>query len=147
MFSVFGPKQRPDSGIYQFIKSNLKNQLLNVYAEGKILRDYTYVADIVNGMTASANYLIKNADNTEEGFYEQINLGSGSPIDINGVLNIIEKLTGKSYNLSHKKAPVGVLKAAYADISKAKKLLNYSPKMDISKGIDATINWMRTSQN
>ena len=77
MFSVFGPRQRPDSGIYQFIRTNLKNLPLSVYAEGKILRDYTYVSDIVNGILASGQYLEKKTNETDKSFYEVFNLGSG----------------------------------------------------------------------
>jgi UDP-glucuronate 4-epimerase len=143
MFSVFGPRQRPDSGIYQFISSNLKNLPLNVYAEGTILRDYTYVSDIVNGILTAGEYLEKNAGKSESGFYEVFNLGSGSPIDINGVLSIVEKGTGKGYKLNHKKAPAGNLKAAYADISKAERLLNYKPITQLQDGIGKTIEWLK----
>lgn len=143
MFSVFGPRQRPDSGIHQFIRSNLKNFPLSVYAEGKILRDYTFVNDIVSGIISAGTYLENHAEKSESGFYELFNLGSGSPIDINGVLAIIEKITGNTYQLNHKKSPVGNLNAAYADITKAEKILGYKPKIQLEDGIRQTINWMK----
>ncbi|MDX2191372.1 MAG: SDR family NAD(P)-dependent oxidoreductase [Bacteroidota bacterium] len=140
IFSVYGPKQRPDSGIYQFVKSNLKNAPLNIYTEGKIMRDYTFISDIIPGLVSSLKYLVKNE---ETPIHDTFNLGSGSPIDVNGVLDIIENTTGTPFVKNFKKAPVGNMHASYAEISKAKKTLNYAPKVSLTDGIKEVISWMK----
>ncbi len=139
LFSVYGPRQRPDSGMYQFIKANLKKQNIAIYGEGKILRDYTYINDVVDGFDKAIAFLAKSDDSVMETF----NLGSSVPNDIKTIFELIEKNTKVPTALSYKKSPLGNLHATHADISKAQKKLNYSSNTEIELGIKTTIEWMQ----
>jgi UDP-glucuronate 4-epimerase len=139
LFSVYGPRQRPDSGMYQFIKANLKKQNIAIYGEGKILRDYTYITDVVDGFDKTISFLAMS----KKPILEIFNLGSSVPNDIKSIFEMIEKNTKETTSLSFKKSPLGNLHATHADISKAQKELNYSTKTSIESGIKTTIEWMR----
>jgi UDP-glucuronate 4-epimerase len=143
MFSVYGPRQRPDSGMYQFIKSNLKNQSIAIYGEGKIQRDYTYIDDMIQGIQKAIHYIKKNDDN----MHQTINLGSSSPIGINDLFEIIEKETQKPTLRTYKKSPLGVLQATHADLSLANQYLEYKPNINLVEGVRRTIEWMKNSEN
>lgn len=143
LFSVYGPRQRPDSGMYQFIKANLKKQPIAIYGEGKILRDYTYINDVVNGFDKAISFLAKQEAPTLEIF----NLGSALPNDIKSIFELIEKNTNEPTALNYKKSPLGNMHATHADISKAQAKLNYSSETSIEAGIKATIEWMQKLEN
>lgn len=139
LFSVYGPRQRPDSGMYQFIKSNLKGQPIAIYGEGKILRDYTYIDDVVKGFECAIDFLNKADDSVMEIF----NLASSNPMHIKTVFELIEENTSLNTTLTYKKSPLGNLHATHADISKAIKLLGYQPKMTFENGLKSTVQWMK----
>ncbi|MFN0048504.1 MAG: SDR family NAD(P)-dependent oxidoreductase [Cytophagales bacterium] len=143
LFSVYGPRQRPDSGMYQFIKANLKKQNIAIYGEGKILRDYTYIEDVVDGFDKAIAFLSK----VDEPVMEIFNLGSSQPNDIQSIFELIEKNTLEPTLLSYKKSPLGNLHATHADISKAQQKLNYASNTAIAAGIKTTIEWMRKVEN
>ena len=143
LFSVYGPNQRPDSGMYQFIKSNLKDQTQSIYGEGKILRDYTYITDIISGISNAIDHL-KSSDYP---VFDILNLGSSSPATINVIFEIIESITGKKTTLTYKKSPLGNLKATHADINKSARKINYENKVSLTEGIRLTIEWMKNIES
>lgn len=139
LFSVYGPRQRPDSGMFQFMKSNLKNQSLAIYGEGKILRDYSYIDDVVNGINKAKDYILK----TEDELCEVYNIGNSVSLDIKTIFDKIELATGVKSNLTSKKSPLGTLHATFANNEKATKILKFKSETTLDKGIIPTLEWMK----
>lgn len=139
LFSVYGPRQRPDSGMAQFMNANLKNQNMAIYGEGKILRDYAYITDVANSFVLAKQFLEKQ----ENTCFEIFNIANGNPVDINTLFNKLEAATHTKTPLSYKKSPTGILSATYAGLQKAEKILGYKPKVTVDEGIALTLEWMK----
>ncbi len=126
-FTVYGNRQRPDLAISKFTRQIKNNEVLTMYGDGSSYRDYTHVDDISDGIISALKY-----DKTS---YEIINLGSENPIKLSDLISILEKLIGKKANIVSEPMPREDMVRTYADISKAKKLLNYEPKVKFDDGI------------
>lgn len=137
-FTVYGPRQRPDLAINKFTKLMLNDEEIPMYGDGTSSRDYTFVDDIVDGIIKSINYACNNTN-----IYEIINLGNSTPISLLEMINII----GKSLNVKPKikmmPMQLGDVERTYADISKAKDLLNYNPKVSFEDGIKKFTDWYK----
>lgn len=131
-FTVYGPRQRPEMAIHKFVNLINNNKEICVYGGSKTSRDYTFVDDIVDGITAAIALKCS---------YETFNLGNSSTVDINTLISIIEDKLGKTALKNYMRMQPGDVKCTWADISKAKKLLDYNPKVNIEKGIDRFVNW------
>lgn len=130
-FTVYGPRQRPDLAIAKFFKL-IKDKLpLPVYGDGSTKRDYTYISDIIDGIVLSMEYLSKN-----DKVYEIINLGNGNPIAMSELLDQLKRVFGDDLRIQHLPEQQGDVRMTAADISKAKRVLNFSPKVTLSKGLD-----------
>lgn len=134
-FTVYGPRQRPDLAIRKFTDLILKNEAVPIYGDGSTLRDYTYIDDIIEGICSALKYNKTN--------YEVINLGGGSPVPINDMIRTIEKALGKTATINYLPSQQGDVDRTVSDISKAKKLLGYSPKVTFEEGIKKFIEWER----
>ena len=132
-FTVFGPRQRPDLAIRKFIDLIKENKPIPVYGDGTTIRDYTYVDDIVDGIISAINY--------NDTPYEIINLGGGAPVSLNEMISTIEKVLNKKAKIEHLPMQLGDVNKTAADITKAKKLLNYNPKTSFKEGIIKFIEW------
>jgi UDP-glucuronate 4-epimerase len=135
-FTVFGPRQRPDLAIYKFFKSIYSNSPIDLYGEGNTSRDYTYVDDIVNGVSAAIDYL-----NSNEKVFETINLGNSHPVILSDLIEMIEKIAGKKFSINKLPMQQGDVNHTYADIDKARKILNYDPYTSLSQGLINFKNW------
>lgn len=132
-FTVFGPRQRPDLAIRKFIDLIKENKPIPVYGDGTTIRDYTYIDDIVDGIIGAINY-----NDTQ---YEIINLGGGAPVSLNQMIETIEKVLNKKAKIERLPMQMGDVNKTAADITKAKKLLNYNPKTSFESGIIKFIDW------
>lgn len=132
-FTVFGPRQRPDLAIRKFIDLIKEDRPIPVYGDGTTIRDYTYVDDIVDGIISAINY--------NDTPYEIINLGGGAPVSLNEMISTIEKVLNKKAKIEHLPMQLGDVNKTAADITKAKKLLNYNPKTSFEEGIIKFIEW------
>jgi UDP-glucuronate 4-epimerase len=130
-FTVYGNRQRPDLAINKFAKAILKGEEILLFGDGSSSRDYTYIDDIVAGICSAAENL--------KG-YEIINLGGSKPVSLLKLVNQIEECTGKKAIVKFNPMQEGDVNRTYADISKAKKILNYSPSVDIRTGLKNYIN-------
>ncbi len=137
-FTVYGPKQRPDLAINKFTRLMLEGKCIPMYGDGTTSRDYTYVDDIVDGICKSCDYVINN-DNV----YEIINLGSNSPVSLKEMINTIGEVLNVEPKIEVLPMQPGDVDRTYADISKAKKLLGYSPKFTFKEGIQKFIDWYK----
>ena len=126
-FTVYGKRQRPDLAITKFTRQIRNGEILTMYGDGSSCRDYTHVEDISDGIISAIYY-----DKTP---YEIINLGSENPIKLKNLISELEMLIGKKANIKTEPVPDEDMLRTYADISKAKKLLNYIPKIKFQDGI------------
>ncbi len=133
-FTVYGPRGRPDMAPYKFTKLILEEKELPMFGNGDSQRDYTYIDDIIDGIIACLDKKLG---------YEIINLGNSYPISLKDFIRVIERATGKKAKI--KKLPVqsGDMAITYADISKAKKLLGYNPKIKPEEGMRKFIKWYK----
>lgn len=131
-FTVFGPAGRPDMSIFRFINWIDLGQPLELFGDGAQSRDFTFVEDIARGTILAARPL---------GF-EVINLGGGqNPIALNTMIAGIEKRLGKKAQIDSKVFHKADIKETWADISKAKRLLDWEPRVSFEEGLDKTVAW------
>ena len=117
---------------YLFTKSIFEGKTITRYGDGSTARDYTYVSDIVAGILAALDKDLK---------FEIINLGNSCPIKLNEFISIVEKHVGRAANIVEKPIPPGDVMITYADISKAKALLGYQPKVSFDERIKRLVEW------
>ena len=127
-FTVYGPRGRPDMAPYKFIKAIKENTLFKKFGDGSSSRDYTYIDDIVNGIISS----LENNNNIQCEIY---NLGNSSPVSLNKFIEICENVTGNKAIYQQISEQLGDVPHTYADIRKAKKDLNYTPKTTLQDGL------------
>lgn len=127
LFSVYGPMWRPDMMYSICIDKLLKNRPLEIYWDGSSMRDWTHIDDIVDGIIKAVNY-----QSTQ---HEIFNLGSGKPISITTMLEVIEQLAQKKIIKNYKTANNYDVSSTFADYTKAQKHLNRKPKISFEQGI------------
>jgi len=132
-FTVFGPRQRPDLAIHKFAKLIDSGKPIEVFGDGTSKRDYTYVADIVSGITASMEVPFSG--------YEILNLGRSEPVVLMDMIQLIEKYLGKKAKLVHKEFQMGDMPYTYANTERARKLLGYEPGFSFEEGIKNFVEW------
>lgn len=133
-FSVYGPRQRPDMGIYRFVDAILGNRAITVYGEGNQTRDFTYIDDIVD-----ANLVAAGSGTAGEAF----NIGGGNRIRVNDLIEAIEEATGMNATLRYIERQKGDVEDTWADTQKARELLGWGAKVDIREGLDRYVAWIR----
>jgi UDP-glucuronate 4-epimerase len=136
-FTVFGPRQRPDLAIHKFTKLIDEKKPIPFYGDGSTARDYTYIADIVQGI----NCALKNIDG-----YKIYNLGESNVINLKDLVSLIEKVIGKKAIINQLPAQQGDVDITFANISKAKKEIGYNPKTDIESGIIKFVEWYHANK-
>lgn len=139
-FTVYGPKQRPDLAINKFTRLMLNGEEIPMFGDGTTSRDYTYIDDIVSGIKASINYVEENSN-----VYEIINLGNSSPVSLKDMIDIIGEVVGVTPKIKILHMQPGDVDKTYANISKAKKLLNYEPKVSFKEGIKNFVEWYKSN--
>lgn len=135
LFTVYGPRQRPDMAFNKIIQSILNHKKFFVYGSGNQTRDFTFINDIVDACILSAKSNLEG---------EIFNIGSGRNITLNNTLNIIQNIFCKNLDIEYISKEIGEGENTLANISKAKTLLNYSPEWNIWEGIEEEINWIKT---
>ncbi len=133
-FSVYGPRGRPDMAPALFTRAILESRPIEQFGDGESLRDYTYIDDIIDGIIRA---LETDLD------FEIINLGNNHPISLNHLIKIIEKITGKKAKINKIGKQTGDAERTWADIAKAKMLLEWEPKTDMSLGMDEYFQWLK----
>ena len=133
-FTVYGPWGRPDMSPFIFANNIVNKYPIEVYNKGEMMRDFTYIDDIVDGFLEAIK---KPFD------FEIFNLGSGNPIKLMDYINLIEKNLGVETEKVFLDIQPGDMKDTWADISKAKKLLEYEPKFSIDQGLFNFVEWFK----
>ncbi len=134
LFTVYGPRQRPDLAIHKFTKSIWQGEEIPVFGDGTTARDYTFYSDILDGYFAAL-------DRPEPFGYEIFNLGNSNPIKLHALIELIEGALGRKARIRREPEQPGDVPLTYADISKAHRLLGYQPKVTITEGIPLFCKW------
>ncbi|MHA1197333.1 MAG: GDP-mannose 4,6-dehydratase [Promethearchaeota archaeon] len=132
-YTVYGPRGRPDMAIRKFFNLILEGKEIIIYGDGKQIRDFTYISDIINGLILAAE------KNVAKG--EVFNLGCSDPIKINDLVDKMFKIANKPKKVKYTKKQKGDVDITHSDITKAKKLLGYVPKINIDEGLRKTFKW------
>ena len=140
-FTVYGPRQRPDLAINKFTRLMLENKEIPMFGNGNTSRDYTYIDDIIDGIVKASDYLEKNNN-----VYEIINIGNSNPISLKEMINTIGKVLNVNPKIKEYPMQPGDVDKTYADISKAKKMLNYEPKVNFEEGIYHFVEWYKNNE-
>jgi UDP-glucuronate 4-epimerase len=134
-FTVYGARQRPDLAIHKFSKLIWEGKPIPVFGDGTSRRDYTFVDDIIQGVRAAIDY--------EKTDHEIFNLGESQTIELKELIGLLEKNLGKKAIIERHEMQPGDVPVTFADISKARELLNYNPQTKIEKGIPEFTDWFK----
>jgi len=137
-FTVYGPKQRPDLAINKFTKYMLEDKSIPMFGDGTTSRDYTYITDIVDGIALSCDYVMGNSD-----VYEILNLGNSSPITLKEMINKIGEALKITPKIEQLPMQAGDVEKTYADVTKAKEIIGYEPKVSFEQGIKYFVEWYK----
>ncbi len=129
-FTVYGPRQRPDLAIHKFVRLLRAGQPIPVFGDGRTARDYTYVADTVDGIARGVRYLLAHA-----GVFETVNLGNHQPVPLLELIAAVGRAVGVVPQLVFQPMQAGDVDITFADISKARALLGYSPQTSLAEGL------------
>ncbi len=155
-FTVYGPWGRPDMALFLFTKAILENRSIDVYNNGKMRRDFTYIDDIVEGVyrlldhipTGNSNWDSLNPDPaTSFAPYNLFNIGNNNPIELMSFIKAIEKKLNKKAIKNFLPIQIGDVPETYADVSNLEKAIGYKPKTTVDFGVDKFINWYRDYYN
>jgi len=130
-FTVYGPAGRPDMSMFRFIKWIDEGDELVLYGDGSQSRDFTFVSDIAEGTVRALKPV---------GF-EIINLGNSRPHELAEMISLVERYLGKKARVRREPFQKTDMMATWADIGKAKRLLDWEPQVPLSEGIGKTVDW------
>lgn len=134
-FSVYGPRLRPDLAMSIFTEAILRDEPIPLFGDGSIRRDFTYIDDLCDGLEAMLD--------VDAAVGEAINLGHDEPIAMREVIAVLERTLGKPAVIKRLPEKSGEMPVTHADLSKAKRLLNYAPKTKFDDGVQAFCDWYR----
>jgi UDP-glucose 4-epimerase len=134
-FTVYGPRQRPDMAIHKFLKKAMTGSPVEVYGNGEQTRDFTFVSDIV-----AANVLAMQYEGEETLF----NIGGGSRVSVNHVLNMVGRYANGEFDVQYKDNEKGDVKHTYADTSRARAELSFQPRTTLEEGIEREAEWIKS---
>lgn len=136
-FTVYGPAGRPDMSIFRFMRWIDTGEPIIMYGDGEQSRDFTYVDDIARGAILASKPL----------GYEIINLGGGqNPISMNQIIAMLEERLGKKAIVDYRDAHIADVQETWANIEKAKQLLDWEPEIALEEGLDRSVEWYRQNQ-
>ncbi len=136
-FTVYGARQRPDLAIRKFTQLISDGKPIQVFGDGATRRDYTYVDDIIQGVRAAIDY--------DGSAHEIFNLGESDTTELRHLIELLEKNLGKKAVIDRQPMQAGDVSQTFADISKARELLNYNPQTKIADGIEKFVEWFRSN--
>jgi nucleoside-diphosphate-sugar epimerase len=136
-FTVYGPAGRPDLAIFRFVKWIMEGEPIRINGDGNQSRGFTYVDDIARGTIAALKPL----------GYEIINLGGHEVISINGLVELIEDLTGKQANVQYGPPNLADMFMNQANVTKAREMLGWNPQVNLREGIGKLIEWYKAERS
>ena len=134
LFTVYGPRQRPDMAIARFLAAVVEDQPITIYGDGEQTRDFTYVSDVMDAMIAAMEL---NAAG------EVMNVGGGSTTSVNQLLQTLRRITGSRLRATHAPPAYGEMRHTLADVTKAGRMLHFRPKVDLEEGLIRHYEWLK----
>jgi UDP-glucuronate 4-epimerase len=138
-FTVYGQRQRPDLAISKFVRLIEAGEPIPVFGDGSTCRDYTFIADIVEGIVGSLHYQGSN--------YEIINLGNDHTVTLSQMIETIESVVGREAIIDRLQQQPGDVPQTWADITKAGELLGYKPTTTFKRGVEVFVAWHQAQLN
>ena len=135
-FTVYGARQRPDLAIHKFARLISDGERIPVFGDGTTRRDYTYIDDIVAGVRAAIDY--------DQSMYEVINLGESQTVELRELITLLETALDQKAQIDWQPLQPGDVPQTFADIGKARRLLNYDPQTPIADGIRKFVGWLKS---
>ena len=132
-FTVYGPRQRPDMGFHKFLRATIRGEPITLYGDGEQTRDFTFVGDAVSATVAAATRGIPG---------RVYNIGGGSRVSINDVLELVGRVAGRRPLITVDPAQKGDMRHTYADTSLARADLGFSPAVGLEEGLTAEYQWL-----
>jgi nucleoside-diphosphate-sugar epimerase len=136
-FTVYGPRQRPDMAFNKFIQASLDGRAITLYGDGEQTRDFTFVKDAVAATMAAGDRGVQG---------RAYNIGGGSRVSVNQVLDIIGRVAGKPLDVRRGPAQLGDMRDTYADTTLARADLGFLPSVSLEEGIEAEYRWLSTTR-
>lgn len=133
-FTVYGPRNRPDMMAAMLLESIFEGRQLKIYEQGQMLRDWTFVGDIVAGVVAALDRPLG---------YEVVNIGRGQPVMLADFVRTLEQVAGGKAQLTDAPMPAADVRTTFANIDKARRLLGYTPATSVEEGVRALCDWYR----
>lgn len=133
-FTVYGPRQRPEMAIAKFLSACRNGRSVTLYGDGSMIRDFTYIEDIVDGLT-NALYNLRG--------YEIVNLGGAHAYRLNELVDTIRNVSSRELDIEYADVPPGDVLRTVADTKKASQLISYNPRYTLEQGISLQWNWMQ----
>lgn len=134
LFTVYGPRQRPDLAIHKFARLIIEGKPIPVFGDGSTARDYTFVSDTVDGIMACTRQTIG---------FEIFNLGEAQTVSLRELIRLLELALEQKAEIDWRPDQPGDVPITFADISKARRMLGYNPSVKIEEGIPQFIRWFR----
>ncbi len=134
LFTVYGPRQRPDLAISRFVRAMLENRAITVFGDGSFARDFTYVQDTVEGLVAALS---------APAGYRVYNLGAGHPTSVNDLVAMIERVMGQKAEVKREPVQKGDVPLTYASVDRAERELGWHAKVGLEQGIRQFVDWAR----
>lgn len=134
LFTVFGPRQRPDLAISTFLHRIRDDQPITIYGDGSTSRDYTYIDDIIAGILAALDRCDR---------YRLYNLGGNHPVSLTDLIHTLEHVTAKTAITEQKPMQPGDVKRTWADLERSRTELDYKPKTTLADGVARQWAWMQ----
>ena len=136
-FTVYGPMGRPDMAYFGFTEKIMRGEPIEVYGEGRMARDFTYIDDIVDGVVGVLDYP------PARGVHEVFNIGDSSPVGLMDMIRVLETALGREAIKIMRPMQPGDVTATYADVSKLDALIDYDPKVTLAEGLPRFVEWWR----
>ena len=136
-FTVYGPWGRPDMAYFSFTQKILKGEAIEVYGDGKMARDFTYIDDIVDGVIGALDHP------PERGEHRLLNIGDSHPVGLMEMIETLERAIGREAVKIMRPMQPGDVTATYADVSKLSALTGYQPKVMLAQGLERFADWYR----
>lgn len=138
-FTVYGPWGRPDMALFKFVKAIMDDEEIELYNNGDMIRDFTYVDDVVDGMLS----LNDERRAKDLPLYDVFNIGCSEPRTLIEFVHAIEAAIGKKAKIKSMPFQAGDIYKTFADVSKLNKLCGYAPKTKIEEGVKRFVQWYR----
>jgi UDP-glucuronate 4-epimerase len=139
LFTVYGPRQRPDLAIHKFAKLMSRGEEIPFFGDGSTERDYTFVDDIVNGVERALDWAVAAPASA----FEIVNLGESQTTSLAELVDLISEALDVTPKLRRLPGQPGDVQRTCADVSRARKLIGYEPRTSMEEGIRRFVEWFR----